>query len=64
MAEHRDAAPGDVLEDAGRVLDLIEAALHRLEEASYGRCEECGEVIDDAELEPEPFATRGSVHGE
>ena len=37
------------------VLDQIEAALERIEEGNYGRCEECGRKIVQARLEAMPY---------
>ena len=37
-------------------LDQIEAALQRIEDGSYGRCEECGEQIPKIRLEAIPYA--------
>ena len=34
----------------------IEAAVRRLDEGTYGRCEECGQPISDARLEAMPAA--------
>ena len=38
------------------VLEQIEAALKRIEEGTYGRCEECGGAIPKARLEAIPYA--------
>ena len=37
------------------VLDQVEAALERIEEGRYGRCEECGRKIAQARLEAMPY---------
>ena len=37
-------------------LDQIEAAIARVEDGSYGRCEECGEQIPTPRLEAIPYA--------
>ena len=42
--------------DAG-ILDRIEAALERVEEGSYGDCEECGAKIPKTRLNAIPYAT-------
>ena len=42
--------------DAG-ILDKIEAALERVEEGSYGQCEECGAKIPKTRLNAIPYAT-------
>jgi DnaK suppressor protein len=39
-------------------LDQIEAALQRIEDGSYGECEECGEQIPKSRLEAIPFAAQ------
>ena len=38
-----------------QVLDQVEAALERIEEGRYGRCEECGRKIAQARLEAMPY---------
>ncbi len=38
------------------VLEQIEAALKRIEDGIYGRCEECGKEIPKARLEAIPYA--------
>ena len=38
-------------------LDLIENALERIEEATYGQCEECGVKIPKARLNALPYAS-------
>lgn len=56
----------DVLEDTGlaladirrQQLTRMDAALARLEEGTYGYCEDCGEEIDEERLRVSPFATR------
>ena len=37
-------------------LDQIEAAIQRIEDGSYGRCEECGERIPKTRLNAIPYA--------
>lgn len=37
-------------------LDQIEAAIQRIEDGSYGRCDECGEQIPKARLDAIPYA--------
>ena len=49
------------LQEAGRDLDElrdIEGALQRIEEGSYGDCEQCGAEIGFPRLEAQPTATR------
>lgn len=40
------------------VLQQIEAALKRIADGTYGRCEECGMGIPKARLDAIPYATR------
>ena len=55
----------DLLEDTGLAvanirreeLTRIDEALRRLEAGSYGLCEECGELIDEARLQVAPYAS-------
>jgi DnaK suppressor protein len=37
-------------------LDQIEAAIERIEDSSYGRCEQCGEQIPKTRLDAIPYA--------
>ena len=49
------------LQEAGRDMEElhdIEAALERMEDGSYGECDECGCEIDHARLEVQPAALR------
>ena len=45
-----------LLEQVESELADIEHALTRLDDGTYGRCEACGDVIDDARLEAVPAA--------
>ena len=45
-----------LVRQAQRHLGEIEAALQRVEDGSYGRCERCGEPIPEARLEARPVA--------
>jgi len=40
------------------VLAAIDAALARMDEGSYGRCQTCGREIDEARLAAIPWATQ------
>lgn len=40
----------------------VDRALTRIDEGTYGTCEVCGEVIEDARLEAEPATTRCAEH--
>jgi DnaK suppressor protein len=46
-----------LLESDETLLDQIEAALHRLEDGCYGRCDECGEDIPTSRLDAIPYAS-------
>jgi DnaK suppressor protein len=56
----------DVLADTGlaladiqrRQLTQMDETLSRLEEGSYGICDDCGEEIDENRLRVSPYATR------
>jgi DnaK suppressor protein len=39
-------------------LNEVEAAIRRVDEGTYGRCERCGEPISPARLEAKPAARR------
>lgn len=54
QAFHQDAASRRRVEEA---LAEIEAARHRIEAGTYGRCEVCGEAISEERLDALP-ATR------
>ena len=42
------------LDDLARQLDAVEAAMARLDEGTYGRCERCGEALSSSQLEADP----------
>lgn len=42
--------------------DTILAALSRIEKRTYGKCEVCGEKIEEARLEADPAATTCVTH--
>jgi RNA polymerase-binding protein DksA len=44
-------------ENAEAVMQEIDAALKRVEDGTYGKCEICGRDIDEARLEARPWAT-------
>jgi DnaK suppressor protein len=44
-------------ENEMRVLAAIDAALARIDEGTYGRCEQCGQEIEQERLEALPWAT-------
>ncbi len=43
-------APETSIDEVDRLLDDVELALTRLDDGTYGRCEECGSAIDDSRL--------------
>jgi DnaK suppressor protein len=46
----------DLLGSDEDILDQIEAAIQRIEDGSYGRCEECGAKIPKSRLDAIPYA--------
>lgn len=52
-----------ILHSLENEMDEVQAALDRLEEGTYGRCEICGRAIGDERLEASP-ATRYCVEHE
>ncbi len=46
-----------LMESEGGVLEKVEAALERIEDGTYGECEECGAKIPKARLNAIPYAT-------
>jgi RNA polymerase-binding transcription factor DksA len=51
-----------ILADLEARYDAILAALKRIKEGAYGRCEVCGEEIQEARLEADPSATTCKKH--
>ncbi len=47
-----------LVEDHRQKLELIEQALRRIANGSYGRCDSCGGLIDPERLEALPYATQ------
>jgi len=45
-----------LMENDGSALEQIEAALERIEESTFGTCEECGAKIPKARLNAIPYA--------
>ena len=45
-----------LMENEGETLDLIELALERIEDGTYGQCDECGTKIPKARLNALPYA--------
>jgi DnaK suppressor protein len=46
-----------LMETDGGTLDLIETSLERIEEGTYGLCEDCGAKIPKSRLNAIPYAT-------
>ena len=46
-----------LMENEGAALEKIEASLERIEEGTYGTCEECGVKIPKSRLNAIPYAT-------
>jgi DnaK suppressor protein len=46
-----------LMENEGAALEKIQASLDRIEEGTYGACEECGAKIPKTRLNAIPFAT-------
>ena len=46
----------DLLGSDENILDQIEAAIQRIEDGGYGRCEQCGEQIPKSRLDAVPYA--------
>ena len=46
-----------LLENEGAALEKIQASLDRIEEGTYGACEECGAKIPKTRLNAIPYAT-------
>lgn len=44
------------------ILDQVRRAVAKLDEGSYGRCDECGEQIPPGRLEVRPWSTRCLAH--
>lgn len=51
-----------ILADLEARYDNILSALKRIEKGGYGKCEVCGEKIEDARLEADPSATTCVKH--
>ena len=59
VSRENDAA---ILADLEARYDTIIEALVRIEKGTYGYCEVCGELIEQARLEANPSATTCSEH--
>lgn len=45
-------------------LKAIDEALHRIQEGTYGQCEDCGETIPEKRLQNQPYTTLCISHAE
>ncbi|ELA09723.1 TraR/DksA family transcriptional regulator [Moraxella macacae 0408225] len=52
----------NLLLEAEYNLDLVNSALMRLENDSYGICSDCGEDIEEKRLDIVPYATKCMTH--
>jgi DnaK suppressor protein len=58
-----DAAPENIdadiniIESERGMLEEIQAALHRLDDGTFGKCESCGKAISEERLEAIPYAS-------
>ena len=57
-ADIQDEIEFALIQMKAETLNRIDEALHRLEEATYGYCFECGEEINEKRLRALPFAVR------
>lgn len=55
-------SPGWTADQVDADLDRVDAALAHLEAGTYGRCERCQAVIDDALLASDPTLARCPAH--
>ncbi len=53
-ADPLSAPPEEALAHVENILDQVEQALARLDDGTYGRCQTCGSVIHDDQLEAAP----------
>lgn len=59
MSRESNAA---ILADLEARYDTIRTALARIEKGTYGKCEVCGEKIEEARLGADPSATTCTAH--
>ncbi len=60
-----DGAPDDAAVEIARartVIEQVEAAIARIEQGTYGKCESCGQDIDEAVLDVDPLARSCRCH--
>ncbi|MDH4227707.1 MAG: TraR/DksA family transcriptional regulator [Deltaproteobacteria bacterium] len=61
-----DLAVSDLIEETGLTvadirlgeLEAIEKTIERIDDGTYGKCEDCGEAVDGARLSAMPYAAR------
>ena len=58
-----DDADALLLEQVRSDLDAVDTALRRLDQGGYGRCQACGDVIDDGTLDAAPATALCAAHG-
>ena len=46
----------DMSQNERNILELIDEALNRIEDGTYGKCAKCGIIIDEKRLEVIPYA--------
>jgi RNA polymerase-binding transcription factor DksA len=63
-AEDIEAAARAVLEASEQRLHAIEATLRSLTNGTYGRCEICGERVEDLAIAADPTAARCRAHAD
>ena len=54
----------NLMSEARQSLIYVENALSRIENSTYGKCEVCGEQIEEQRLEALPYATLCMEHAE
>jgi len=54
----------NLMSEARQSLVYVENALSRIENGTYGKCEVCGEQIEEQRLEALPYATLCMEHAE
>ncbi|MEQ1500178.1 MAG: TraR/DksA C4-type zinc finger protein [Parcubacteria group bacterium] len=51
-----------ILEQLEKQLNLVKSALAKIEDGTYGKCENCGQDIENDRLEVNPSATTCKAH--
>jgi RNA polymerase-binding transcription factor DksA len=60
--EARAASQAATLDRIAAELEAVDSALRRLDDGTYGRCVDCGAVIDESMLAQHPLTARCSAH--